>query len=211
MSNNLIARLKTMHDFLSGSEAYEGVWFGDAHPSIRGGFWWRTPLRALVKELIETITCLTTFRDEKGQRRYLHGWQDLTLQYDNFEREARNASDIILKSSGYNGDRITMFAKLVKAAFLSGRNSLLAEMNDKDGQPDALTLRLCQCGHAACTKTYFGNLGSFYQGSGFEPADAAYLKAAYDFAKAANMTIEKFNDPAFRIMWANPRFEEQGA
>lgn len=200
MKPDLVTRLKTMTAFLSGSEAYEGVWFGDTHPSIRGGFWWRTPLRALVKELTEAITRLTTFRDEEG-RHYLRGWQDTRIQHDSLDREAIEIIDT-LKDSTW---AITDLTKVVRTAFFAGRNSLLAEMSDTDGLPEALTLRLCQCGHASCTKTYFGNLGSFYQGSGFEPADAAYLKAAYDFAKRFNLTTDQMASGEIdAIRWKAP-------
>ena len=33
--------------FLLGEAPYEGVWYGDKHPTRRGSFWWRTPLREL--------------------------------------------------------------------------------------------------------------------------------------------------------------------
>lgn len=31
--------------FLDGSAPFEGVWFGERHPTRKGGFWWRSVLR----------------------------------------------------------------------------------------------------------------------------------------------------------------------
>jgi hypothetical protein len=36
--------------FLDGSAPLDGVWFGERHPTERGGFWWRKHLRAAVAE-----------------------------------------------------------------------------------------------------------------------------------------------------------------
>ena len=32
-------------EFLCGSEPFDGVWFGERHPSRRGVYWWRSELR----------------------------------------------------------------------------------------------------------------------------------------------------------------------
>jgi hypothetical protein len=40
----------TIIQFLQGSHAYEGVWFGENHPIRKGKFWWREVLREYQSE-----------------------------------------------------------------------------------------------------------------------------------------------------------------
>ena len=42
----------TILEFLAGSHSYDGVWFGDLHPTLKGKFWWRPILREYFKEQI---------------------------------------------------------------------------------------------------------------------------------------------------------------
>ena len=36
--------------FLLGEESFDGVWFGEKHPTEQGAFWWRKYLRQFIKE-----------------------------------------------------------------------------------------------------------------------------------------------------------------
>lgn len=38
--------------FLNGSHSYEGVWYGDYHPTRKGAFWWRSILEEWLKQQI---------------------------------------------------------------------------------------------------------------------------------------------------------------
>lgn len=38
--------------FLNGSHSYEGVWYGDYHPTRKGAFWWRSILEEWFKQQI---------------------------------------------------------------------------------------------------------------------------------------------------------------
>lgn len=42
----------TILEFLYGTHSYEGVWYGDMHPTRTGAFWWRSILREYFKEQI---------------------------------------------------------------------------------------------------------------------------------------------------------------
>lgn len=35
----------TIIEFMQGSHSYDGIWFGEPHPILKGQFWWRTILR----------------------------------------------------------------------------------------------------------------------------------------------------------------------
>lgn len=36
--------------FLLGEESFDGVWFGEKHPTDQGAFWWRKHLRQFIDE-----------------------------------------------------------------------------------------------------------------------------------------------------------------
>lgn len=36
--------------FLLGEEPFDGVWFGEKHPTEQGAFWWRKHLRQFINE-----------------------------------------------------------------------------------------------------------------------------------------------------------------
>jgi hypothetical protein len=36
--------------FLLGEESFDGVWFGEKHPTEQGSFWWRKHLRQFINE-----------------------------------------------------------------------------------------------------------------------------------------------------------------
>lgn len=36
--------------FLLGEESFDGVWFGEKHPTEQGTFWWRKHLRQFINE-----------------------------------------------------------------------------------------------------------------------------------------------------------------
>ncbi len=42
--------------FLDGSQDYQGVWYGDKHPTLKGNFWWRTILREQLAEKDKEIS-----------------------------------------------------------------------------------------------------------------------------------------------------------
>lgn len=44
----------TIFEFLSGSHSFEGVWFGDRHPTRKGAYWWRSVLREALEKPTET-------------------------------------------------------------------------------------------------------------------------------------------------------------
>lgn len=39
----------TIIQFLEGSHSYDGIWFGEPHPTTKGQFWWRTILRDYIR------------------------------------------------------------------------------------------------------------------------------------------------------------------
>jgi hypothetical protein len=53
--------------FLDGSAAFEGVWFGDKHPTRKGAFWWRSVLReALAARQSQPAASLREQEDAAG-------------------------------------------------------------------------------------------------------------------------------------------------
>lgn len=38
--------------FLDGSQDYQGVWYGDKHPTLKGNFWWRSVLKDQIQKRI---------------------------------------------------------------------------------------------------------------------------------------------------------------
>lgn len=55
-NTELIRRLEQFVSFLCGASTFEDTSFGDKNPERRGGFWWRTPLRTLEKEIITALS-----------------------------------------------------------------------------------------------------------------------------------------------------------
>jgi hypothetical protein len=50
--------LQEMVEFLCGEDPLDGVWFGEAHPSEPGKFWWRKHLRAAVEAAASSVSVL---------------------------------------------------------------------------------------------------------------------------------------------------------
>ena len=61
----------TIIQFLQGSHSFDGVWFGDKHPTEEGLFWWR-------KHLSEAVNAYDALVEENQRLREaietLHGW-----------------------------------------------------------------------------------------------------------------------------------------
>lgn len=45
----------TIFQFLNGSHSYEGVWFGENHPTRKGSFWWRSVLDEEIASLKKSM------------------------------------------------------------------------------------------------------------------------------------------------------------
>ena len=54
------ADLDAFVDFMCGAGEFDGAWFGDAHHSLSGHFWWRTRLRKTIATLRASEAALST-------------------------------------------------------------------------------------------------------------------------------------------------------
>lgn len=72
--------------FLDGSAAFEGVWFGDKHPTRKGAFWWRSVLR----EALATPTAASQSEMLKYYSDHANVLANEALQYQARIRELEN-------------------------------------------------------------------------------------------------------------------------
>lgn len=54
-------------------------------------------------------------------------------------------------------------------------------------RPEHIEWALCSCGHASCERQYPINLGTFLQGTGFEPHEVKWLNEAWENASQFRM------------------------
>ncbi|USM11477.1 hypothetical protein vBCbaSRXM_32 [Citromicrobium phage vB_CbaS-RXM] len=113
---------------------------------------------------------------------YFSNRHNITLQHDRLETEAKEAISAIMPNAEHGRAATEGLVKLVKAAFFSGRQQVIDEINGPGDQPERLLLSFCGCGAPTCTDVWFRNLGKFTQGSGFTMADALRLKLGWDLA-----------------------------
>lgn len=76
--------------FLDGSAAFEGVWYGDTHPTRKGAFWWRSVLReALATTHSAPVAGLTLTGAEIDAiaHKALHQPGDVVPYWDNWCQE----------------------------------------------------------------------------------------------------------------------------
>lgn len=46
----------TIFEFLHGSHSFNGIWFGEPHPILKGNFWWRKFLPTQQDKAAHTVT-----------------------------------------------------------------------------------------------------------------------------------------------------------
>lgn len=77
-----------MLDFLHGTCALDGVWFGEDHPKYRGRFWWRvllpeTVASATASPIVAVLERIKKTLEAASEERYqeLHDWERLAAKW----------------------------------------------------------------------------------------------------------------------------------
>ncbi len=76
----------TIIEFMQGSHSYDGIWFGEPHPILKGQFWWRTILR----EYLSSGKFHHPVPDEAGE---VYVWETKNPEQDLFRHPIINLTE----------------------------------------------------------------------------------------------------------------------